>query len=222
MEGPADGGVVAVDHLSQVMGRIAEIRSRIGVPASGGFAQILDAELSSPSSESSTLSPLVFGASVAGLGPAPQGLVTAAELDAYLRAHDVRARNGRLAPTELVEVSGGWSGRPLLLAPAADAWEQMRRAAAADGIDLRVVDAYRSWESQDRAYQAHLAGVKRANVLPPGRSEHGNGLAVDVTNGHIVGRSDPEWRWLDANAWRFGWYPISNESWHWEFRGLGA
>ena len=216
---------MAVDHLSQVMGRIAEIRSRIGLPAPGsGFAEILDANLSSgsPPSSSPTLNPLSFSPAFAGLGPAPRGLATSTELDAYLRAHDVRARNGRLDRTELVEVSGGWSGQPLLLPPAAEAWEQMRRAAAAEGIDLRVVDAYRSWESQDRAYRAHLAGEKHANVLPPGKSQHGAGLAIDVTNGHIVGPGDPEWRWLDANAWRFGWYPISNESWHWEFRGLGA
>lgn len=221
---PADGIDVAVEHLSQVMGRIAEIRSRMGLPAPGtGFAQILEAKLSStPSSAGTTLSPFASVPAVAALGPAPRGVVTAAELASYLSAHGMPGRNGRLDASELVEVTGGWSGRPMLLPPAADAWEQMRNAAAADGIDLRVIDAYRSWESQDRAYQAHLAGEKRANVLPPGRSQHGAGLAVDVTNGHIVGPGDPEWRWLDDNAWRFGWYPISNESWHWEFRGLGA
>ena len=29
-------------------------------------------------------------------------------------------------------------------------------------------------------------------------------------------------RLLVDNARRFGWYPISNETWHWEFRGTGA
>ncbi len=215
---------MAIDHISQVMGRIAEIRSRLGLPEPGGrFAEILDAKLGSTPAGPP---PPVFAplsSSLVALGPAPRGVMTASELTQYLAAEGIRERNGRLGGEGiLVEVSGGWVGQPLLLPPAAEAWEQMRAAAAADGIDLRVTDAYRSWESQNRAYQAYLSGEKRANVLPPGRSEHGVGLAVDVTNGQIIGRSSPEWQWLDRNAWRFGWYPISNETWHWEFRGLGA
>lgn len=95
-------------------------------------------------------------------------------------------------------------------------------AAAADGIDLRAVDSYRDWETQNRAHQEFLAGDRPANVPSAGHSQHGNGLAVDVSNGSIIGRDDPEWHWLRANGRRFGWYPISNETWHWEFRGLGA
>jgi LAS superfamily LD-carboxypeptidase LdcB len=98
----------------------------------------------------------------------------------------------------------------------------MRAAAAADGIDLQVVDAYRSWEVQAAAYEDYLAGRKNANVLPPGTSEHGEGLAVDFTNGAILDEGDPEWRWLQQHGREYGWYPISNETWHWEFRGMGA
>jgi LAS superfamily LD-carboxypeptidase LdcB len=76
----------------------------------------------------------------------------------------------------------------------------MRAAAAADGIDLQATDLYRSWESQDNAYQKHLRGEKAANVLPPGTSEHGLGLAVDITNGHIIGHDDPEHAWMRANG----------------------
>ena len=96
----------------------------------------------------------------------------------------------------------------------------MRTAAAADGINLQAIDTYRTWESQDNAYQGLVPGDKPANVLPSGTSQHGLGLAVDVTNGHIIGVDDPEHAWLCDNAARFGFYPISNESWHWEFRGV--
>ena len=82
-----------------------------------------------------------------------------------------------------------------------------------------AIDSYRSWEVQQGAHQAHLRGEKKANVLPPGQSEHGNGLAVDITNGHLVGVGDREYTWLRTHAAQYGWYPISNESWHWEFRG---
>jgi D-alanyl-D-alanine carboxypeptidase len=151
--------------------------------------------------------------------PPVAGIMSAAELDAYLAVHNVEARNGRLADGEVMAVSGGWTGSARLLPPAGAAWEEMRAAAAIDGVDVKVIDSYRTWESQARAYEAHLRGEKKANVLPPGRSEHGNGLAVDVTNGAIIGRDDAEWAWLQANASRFGRYPISNETWHWELRG---
>ena len=116
-------------------------------------------------------------------------------------------------------VSGAWNGTGYLLPPAAAAWEEMRAAAAADGVELRAIDTYRSYDVQEGAYQAHLRGEKTANVLPPGESEHGNGLAVDITNGHLVGVGDREYTWLRTNAAQYGWFPISNESWHWEFRG---
>lgn len=163
---------------------------------------------------------MMLGLSTSPATVAPSGSVFSdAELADYLAVHNIVERNGRLQPGELTEISGTWTGSGSLLPPAAQAWEEMRAAAAADGIDLMAIDTYRSWESQDRAYQAHLRGDKVANVLPPGRSEHGNGLAIDVTNGHIVGVGDPEYTWLRNNAVRYGWYPISNESWHWEFRG---
>jgi D-alanyl-D-alanine carboxypeptidase len=144
------------------------------------------------------------------------------ELAEYLQIHGIEARNGLLDRSELTAVSGGWDGSAYLLPPAAAAWEEMRVAAALDGINLQAIDTYRSWEVQEGAYHSHLRGEKKANVLPPGHSEHGNGLAVDITNGHLVGPGDPEHLWLSNNAGRYGWYPISNESWHWEFRGVGV
>jgi D-alanyl-D-alanine carboxypeptidase len=157
--------------------------------------------------------------------PAPvpvTGIYTADQLDAYVRSHAVEGRNGRLEPHELVATPGGWHGDVELLPPAAEAWRLMRAAAAADGIELRAIDSYRDWDTQHRAHQEFLAGEKPANVLPPGTSEHGNGLAVDVTNGAIIGSDDREWVWLNQHGRDFGWYPISNETWHWEFRGTGA
>ena len=152
--------------------------------------------------------------------PRSANVVRSAELTDYLSVNGIEFRNGHLGGADLTEVSGGWNSTARLLPPAAAAWEEMRAAAAADGIDLRAVDSYRSWDTQQSAYQAHLRGEKTANVLPPGQSEHGSGLAVDVTNGHLVGVGDREYTWLRTNGAQYGWYPISNESWHWEFRGV--
>jgi len=152
--------------------------------------------------------------------PGSTGSVRTHELGAYLTTHGIEERNGRLSSHELVPVSGGWNGSAAqLLAPAAASWESMRAAAAASGFDLYAIDTYRSWETQNGAYQAFLRGEKPANVLPPGKSVHGLGLAVDFTKGSLLSPSDPEWQWLDTHARQFGWYSISNESWHWEFRG---
>ena len=194
----------------------AESEEGVAPPISLDFAS------STPYVRSVTLGGMV------GVGPATvatpldpvDGVMTARQLQMYLFEHQIEQRNGRLSSTDLVPIGGTWHGRGSLLPPAAAAWEKMREAAAADGIQLMAIDTYRTWESQDRAHRQHLAGVKKANVLPAGTSEHGNGLAVDITNGSIIDRGDPEWRWLDANATRFGWHPISNEAWHWEFRGV--
>lgn len=189
---------------------------------SRGPAVALDLGAGSTYVRSATLGSVLGLGSVTATVPFDpvDGVMTARQLQMYLFEHQIEQRNGRLASTDLVPISGTWHGRGSLLPPAAAAWETMREAAAADGIELTAIDTYRTWESQDRAHRQHLAGVKKANVLPAGTSEHGNGLAVDITNGSIIDRADPEWRWLDANAARFGWHPISNEAWHWEFRGV--
>jgi hypothetical protein len=208
--------------------QLASANARTAAPdasADAAVGEFVVGTLGSPASA-------VYGAETVPLGvmlglttqPAPPlvsgSVATSSRLAEYLATNNVTDRNGRLDLSELSSVSGAWNGTGYLLPPAAVAWEQMRAAAAADGIDLQAIDLYRTWESQNNAYQAHLRGDKVANVLPPGTSQHGLGLAVDVTNGHIIGEGDAEHAWLRNNANRFGWYPISNETWHWEFRGV--
>lgn len=224
-----------MDGITRVMARIDTLRSQLGIPVdNGSFQAALDTELQSLDVTAAARTPSFTRWPVAQTN-APStmpsttyvtpgsGVVTATQLDGYVRNNRLEERNGRLDRSELQTISGGWDGRDFaLIPPAADAFEQMRAAAAGEGVDLRVVDAYRSWEAQAAAYEDYLAGRKNANVLPPGTSEHGQGMAVDFTNGAVLDTGDPEWAWLQANGRRFGWYPISNEAWHWEFRGLGA
>lgn len=218
-----------MDNISRVLSRIDTIRTQLGMPAQpGGFQTALDAQMSSfdPVAEArlpaaATIRTTLGGTPVTPVTSWPSGrVVSAADLDAYVRTLGLEERNGRLDGSELQSITGGWNGGDYaLIPPAADAYEQMRAAAAQDGVNLQVIDAYRSWEVQAAAYEDYLAGRKKAHVLPPGTSEHGQGMAVDFTNGSILGQDDPEWAWLQNNARRFGWHPISNEAWHWEFRG---
>ena len=222
-----------MEALSRVMTRINEIQARVGATGSG-FQTMLDQavgpETERPASFfGQSTAPVTFGTMI-GVGgflpvaaPSVGSVYTSDQLDGYLTALGVRTRNGHLDATDLVSVSGQWDDRPArLLPPAARAWEEMRSAASSDGVDLRAIDTYRSWEAQAQGRQQYLTGAKDAYVAPPGESRHGEGLAVDVSNGSLVGPGDVEWDWLQANGRRFGWYPISTESWHWEFRGTGA
>jgi D-alanyl-D-alanine carboxypeptidase len=228
-----------MEAIQQALNRVDQLQDRLGVHrAPTSFASILDANLGSsaeatvaPLSNSPVSAPfgaMLRGGSVIPVAPLPAapgmapvgGIVTTSELDAYLKDAVIRERNGHLVEADLMEVDGGWDGQAYLLPPAADAWNAMRAAAAGDGIDLRVVDTYRSWNAQAHGHNAYLSGQKDAYVAPPGRSEHGVGLAVDITNGSILDAGDHEWEWLQSNAARFGWHPISTEPWHWEFRGV--
>ena len=241
-----------MSSINEIQSRVQTIQNRVtSPPVSGQFGAIFQAQMAAaqarepaPTADGAASQEFVVtpqamttntpGSSVITLGvmlgmasgpvsaPASQTVTTSQGLTEYLVVNNIQERNGRLSPAELTPVTGSWNDNGYLLPPAATAWEEMRQAAGADGINLQAIDAYRSWESQNNAYQAHLRGDKTANVLPPGQSEHGNGLAVDLTNGHLVGVGDAEYTWMRTNGAQYGWYPISNESWHWEFRGTGA
>jgi len=65
----------------------------------------------------------------------------------------------------------------------ARAAERMHRAAAADGVSLRILSGYRSYALQVRLFNAYVArdGLQAAETYSarPGHSEHQTGLAID-------------------------------------------
>ncbi|MFM7313072.1 MAG: D-alanyl-D-alanine carboxypeptidase family protein [Cyanobium sp.] len=156
------------------------------------------------------------------------------------------SRDGRLlghfpypeAPTAgLVSVAPGQQLRP----DAADALRAMQRAAAADGVDLVVLSAFRSIALQKRLFfdvsaERNQSPSTRARVsAPPGFSEHSTGYAVDLGDGHAPGTNlsprfdqTAAYRWLAANAARHHFqlsFPrgnrqgVSYEPWHWRYEG---
>jgi LAS superfamily LD-carboxypeptidase LdcB len=132
----------------------------------------------------------------------------------------------------------GYSGKAVQLRPAAlDAYRRMVAAAraaspriAADHRNLTIFSAYRSPE--DDAARCELEqncdGVVRAGCSP-----HRTGLAVDLFVGAAPGHgpdstADPNrlfqskgatYRWMLANAERFGFANYPFEPWHWEWVG---
>jgi septal ring factor EnvC (AmiA/AmiB activator) len=102
----------------------------------------------------------------------------------------------------------------------------MLNAARADGVALSG-GGYRDSSQQIALRQAHCgssyyaiyqmsAGSCRPPTARPGQSQHELGLAIDFSN---CSRSSSCYRWLSANASRFGFYNLPSESWHWSTTG---
>jgi len=113
--------------------------------------------------------------------------------------------------------------------------ERMIRDAARDGIELRVLSAYRSFEEQTELKgqftQIYGSGANQFSA-DQGYSEHQLGTAVDIVDPVTAATSQTfaktdAYKWLLDNAYRYGFilsYPEGNsfyifEPWHWRFVG---
>lgn len=123
-------------------------------------------------------------------------------------------------------------------------YEEMYRAAAADGVSLTPCSGYRSYETQERNYNRKIeffegqgysteeAKVKAATIImPPGSSEHNLGYAMDIVCVEEWFEDTAEFRWLQENAADYGFilrYPkekqditkVIYEPWHWRYVGV--
>ncbi len=113
--------------------------------------------------------------------------------------------------------------------------EEMLEEAEDDGIDLKIVSAYRSFDLQSELKgQYTLTYGSGANTFSAdqGFSEHQLGTTVDfsdtATNGLYTSfEKTRAFRWLQENAYKYGFvlsYPKGNtfyiyEPWHWRFVG---
>lgn len=113
--------------------------------------------------------------------------------------------------------------------------QQLLAAAQAQGVDLSVASAYRSYGTQSTLkaqYKVVYGTGANAFSAEQGYSEHQLGTAVDFTTKSLKGGLDgfdkaPAYAWLKDNAYKYGFvlsYPASNgyyqfEPWHWRFVG---
>ena len=115
--------------------------------------------------------------------------------------------------------------------------EKMLGAAKADGVEIYVDSAYRSFSTQAalKSQYSFVYGAGSANQFSAdqGYSEHQLGTTADFvttgTGGALAGFDKrPAYAWLTANAHRYGFvlsYPKNNgyyvfEPWHWRFIGV--
>lgn len=120
----------------------------------------------------------------------------------------------------------------------AQAWpflERLLNAARADGMELRILSAYRSFGTQaalKSAYAVRYGSGANQFSADQGYSEHQLGTTIDFTTAKLGTNftsfeKTPEYVWLTKNAHRFGFtlsYPNNNryyvfEPWHWRFVG---
>lgn len=103
----------------------------------------------------------------------------------------------------------------VLLPHAKQAYEEMRAAAAAEGIYFDMVSGFRSASYQDQLFQSYAArfGTDRASVFSArgGQSEHQTGLAMDVAaSGDQATLLQPSFgntpagQWLAQHSWEYG------------------
>jgi len=126
--------------------------------------------------------------------------------------------------------------------------EAMFAAAKADGVDLELVDAYRSRELQNRLFEEKVEsymdkGYSREDAereaatitARADTSEHQTGLALDIVSPSHTSRNSAfdgtqAFRWLEENAGGYGFilrYPegkteitgVIYEPWHWRYVG---
>ena len=131
---------------------------------------------------------------------------------------------------------------------ACDAFLEMQKAAAADGVTVWMQSGYRSVSYQTKLYERKTqyyrdqgfdeatAKEKAAAIVnPPGYSEHNCGLAADLNSPEHTGLDEgfentAAFRWLCEHAVEYGFilrYPkgeeakteITYEPWHWRYVG---
>ena len=131
---------------------------------------------------------------------------------------------------------------------ACDAFLEMQKAAAADGVTVWMQSGYRSVAYQtklyekktqyyrDKGFEEAAAQEKAAAIVnPPGYSEHNCGLAADLNSPEHTGLDEgfentAAFRWLCQHAGEYGFilrYPkgaeekteITYEPWHWRYVG---
>ncbi|MEX2293541.1 MAG: M15 family metallopeptidase [Acidimicrobiales bacterium] len=81
---------------------------------------------------------------------------------------------------------------------------------------------WRSSQRQQELWDEHNCDTGcTVPTARPGSSMHERGLAIDFTsNGRAIqSRSTPAFRWLDANAGRYGFRNLPSEPWHWSTNG---
>ena len=126
---------------------------------------------------------------------------------------DVLVNKHYILPASYVpelEALGNGYGSGSLRPEAAQAFRAMADGARADGVTLRSVSAYRSYNAQKSTYNRYLRQYRQAVVdtfsARPGHSEHQTGLGLDinVASSRAHFENTPAFAWLKEHCAEYG------------------
>lgn len=143
-------------------------------------------------------------------------------------------------PTDLVELQVPADTALSLAQEAALATQMLFGDAQKQGVDLKAISAYRSYNDQQAIYQAEAdvnGIVEGVESVSPGTSEHQTGLALDVSSADVGYQlvadfaETPSGQWIAENAKNYGFiirYPEGKEvvtgtiyePWHLRYVGV--
>jgi D-alanyl-D-alanine carboxypeptidase/Putative peptidoglycan binding domain len=124
----------------------------------------------------------------------------------------------------------------VMVEPAAGAMRSLVAAAARDGVVVSSTGTWRSYEQQEQLFRSRYVttdtgGKKKvwngtaywqlpkvASAAVPGTSNHGWGLAADLSNSPTEVLGGTTLQWLIDHGPAFGfWNTVSSEVWHWSY-----
>ena len=225
--------------------------------AAGGVSFLLSRHAAVPSasaaSVSSTAAEIAPASGAASAAEEEPGLLSAKQAQAMLNdPRMVLVNHTNKMPDNYTfdtkECGSQTAVNKTLQTPACDAFLEMQKAAAADGVTVWMQSGYRSVKYQtglyerktkyytDQGYDTATAKEMAAAVVnPPGYSEHNCGLAADLNSPEHTGLDEgfentTAFRWLCEHAVEYGFilrYPkgaedkteITYEPWHWRYVG---
>lgn len=171
--------------------------------------------------------PAMTAPSVRG-GEYPEGETTVENIDGFTYVNGILIANKTyLLPAEYDP------GK--ILPEAQTAFDTMRAAAKEEGLTLKIVSGYRSYQKQDKVYHNYAArdGAALADRYSAraGSSEHQTGYAMDINSVRQSFAETKEGKWLAAHCAEYGFilrYPKDKEAetgfmyepWHVRYLGV--
>lgn len=99
------------------------------------------------------------------------------------------------------------------------AYDEMKAAAAKEGVSLHIVSGFRDYETQEVIYNRYVAQDGKAAAdrysARPGHSEHQTGYSMDLNSLSTSFGQTTEGKWLANNCWKYGFiirYPEGKEN----------
>ena len=127
-------------------------------------------------------------------------------------------------------------GNFVMAEPAASAMRAMVAAAAGDRFTISATGTWRSYDDQKRLFESRYVtedtgGPKKvwngttywklpkvASAATPGTSNHGKGVAADLSHSPTVPIGGALLKWVAEHGPKFGfWNTVRSEAWHWSY-----